>query len=338
MTLDFSKETFTIDFELYNEPWQQDILLFLKEYLRSTKIKVTTSGSTGKPKTLYILKKFMKNSALMTGDYFKLERGQTALLCLPIQFIAGKMMLVRAIELGLQLICVPPSSDPLNNLEIPIDFCAMVPLQVEKSLSKLSLIKQLIIGGAPIPNQLEKQLQPVNTRCFATYGMTETITHIAIKPLNHTSQCDYYTILKGISIQKDSRGCLIIDCPHLSPIQVVTNDMVELINDKQFQFLGRYDHIINSGGIKIHPEIIEKKLSSVISERFFITSIPDTTLGEKVILVIEKKESEDILNLQFYLEKFEVPKHIFYVQNFIETPTGKIKRKEIVNHILSSLI
>ncbi len=338
MTLDFSKNTFTIDVELYNETWQQEILHFLKEYLHNTKIKVTTSGSTGKPKTLYILKKFMKNSALITGDYFNLQQGHTALLCLPIRYIAGKMMLVRAVELGLKLVCVSPSGNPLEHIKTTIDFCAMVPLQVEQSLSKISFIKQLIIGGAPISCQLEKQLQQVNTLCFATYGMTETVTHIAIRPLNHVLKSEYYTILNGITITKDFRGCLVIDCPHLNSDQVITNDMVELINEKQFQFLGRYDHVINSGGVKIHPEIVEKKLSSIFSERFFITAIPDEKLGEKVVLIIEKEKTNTTPILTAYLEKFEIPKHIFYTQKFIETPTGKIKRNETLNHILSSQI
>ncbi|MFV0531829.1 MAG: AMP-binding protein [Flavobacteriales bacterium] len=332
MILDFSKNS-TLNFE-FHEPWQKEILLFFKEYTHhNADIKVTTSGSTGKPKTIPILKSHMKNSALMTGNYFNLKKGQTALLCLPIRYIAGKMMLVRAVELKLKLICVKPSGNPLQALSTPIDFCAMVPLQVENSLSKLTMIKQLIIGGAPITSQLEYLLQSVSTHCFATYGMTETVTHIAIKSLNHSLKSDFYTVLNGISIEKDERNCLMIDCSMLNPQKVMTNDVVKLNGQTQFQFLGRYDHVINSGGIKIHPEIVEKKLSSLISERFFIASIPDKKLGEKVILVIEKEESDFTLNLELYLEKFEIPKHVFFIKKFIDTPTGKIKRKETLNFV-----
>ncbi|MFV0237235.1 MAG: AMP-binding protein [Flavobacteriales bacterium] len=336
MVLDFSKNIADIEFTSYHNTWEKEIILFVKEYLQNSEIKATTSGSTGKPKTICIPKEFMKNSALMTGHYFDLKPGQTALLCLPIHYIAGKMMLVRAIELKLKLICISPSGSPLTHINTPIDFCSMIPLQVEQSLSKLTLIKQLIIGGAPISNQLKKQLQNITTSCFATYGMTETVTHIAIKPLNHKLKSNYYTTLEGISVEKDSRGCLIINCPHLNFNKVITNDMIKLINEKQFQFLGRYDHVINSGGIKIHPEIIEEKLSTLFSERFFITSIPDKKLGEKVVLIIERKNPNPTLDLTLYLEKFEVPKHIFYTKHFIETLTGKIRRKETLNHIMTS--
>ncbi len=336
MILDFSNNTFKIDFELYHESWQKTILDFLKEYSNNNpKINVTTSGSTGKPKTISILKKHMKNSALITGKTFNLRKGQTALLCLPIHYIAGKMMLVRAIELQLKLICVPPSANPLKDISTSIDFCAMVPLQVERSLLKLTIVKQLIIGGAAISEPLEKKLENIKTLCFATYGMTETVTHIAIKPLNHFLKSNYYTVLKGISIAKDQRNCLVIDCPELNSQKVITHDIVELANDTQFQFLGRLDHVINSGGVKIHPEKVEKKLSSIISERFFITSIPDEKLGEKVVLVIEKENSGFNLNLESHLAPFEVPKRIFFVKKLIETPTGKIKRKETLDRILS---
>ncbi len=336
MILDFSNNTSKIDFELFHESWQKAILDFLKEYSNNNpKIDVMTSGSTGEPKTISILKKHMRNSALMTGKTFNLRKGQTALLCLPIHYIAGKMMLVRAVELQLKLICVLPTGNPLKDISTSIDFCAMVPLQVEKSLSKLTIVKQLIIGGAAISESLEKKLKNIKTLCFATYGMTETVTHIAIKPLNHSLKSIYYTVLKGISIAKDQRNCLVIDCPELNSQKVMTNDIVELVNETQFQFLGRLDNVINSGGVKIHSESVEKKLSSIISERFFIASIPDEKLGEKVVLVIEKENPDFSLNLELYLAPLEVPKRIFFIKKLIETTNGKIKRKETLDRILS---
>ncbi len=333
MILDFSGDTLIINTEDYTEPWQQDIGSFIEAYQNHTEISVTTSGSTGKPKTISIPKTFMRNSALMTGAYFQLQRGDSALLCLSVHYIAGKMMVVRAIELGLKLYCVSPSGDPLETIQTSIDFCAMVPLQVEKSLSKLHFVKQLIIGGAPVSGKLEDQLQTVSTQCFATYGMTETVTHVAVRPLNQTKKSRYYTVLEGVRIEKDSRNCLVIHCPLLSHEVVVTNDVVDLIGEKQFLFLGRYDHVINSGGVKIHPEMVEKKLSSVLSERFFVASIPDDRLGEKVVLVIETPKTDLTFDFDGILDRFEVPKHVFTLAQFIETPTGKINRSKTLQQL-----
>lgn len=334
MILDFSTHTFPIfTKEDYIEPWQHAICSFIEEYQNSSEISVTTSGSTGKPKTISIPKKFMKNSAFMTGDYFQLQRGDTALLCLSVHYIAGKMMVVRAIELGLKLYCVSPSGNPLETIQASIDFCAMVPLQVEKSLAKLHVVKQLIIGGAPVSSTLEDSLQRKSTQCFATYGMTETVTHVAVKRLNQEKKSTYYTVLKGVTIEKDSRNCLVIHCPLLSDEVVITNDVINLVGEKQFLFLGRYDNVINSGGVKIHPETVEKKLSSIISERFFITSIPDERLGEQVVLVVETEQKKCMLDFKSVLDRFEIPKHIFTLKEFIETPTGKINRSKTLQQL-----
>ncbi len=333
MILDFSGDTLIINTEDYTEPWQQDIGSFIEAYQNHTEISVTTSGSTGKPKTISIPKMFMRNSALMTGAYFQLQRGDSALLCLSIHYIAGKMMVVRAIELGLKLYCVSPSGNPLETIKTSIDFCAMVPLQMEKSLIKLHLVKQLIIGGAPVSSSLEERLQTVSTQCFATYGMTETVTHIAVKPLNHEKKSAYYTVLKDITIEKDSRNCLVIHCPLLSNEVVVTNDVVDILGEKQFHFLGRYDHVINSGGVKIYPEMVEKKLSSVLSERFFTTAIPDERLGEQVVLVVETEQANLTLDFKAVLDRFEIPKQIFTLQQFVETPTGKVDRNKTLQQL-----
>ncbi len=333
MTLDFSNNHFSINKNLYNEDWQIDILAFIYDYLNNDKINVSTSGSTGKPKNIFIKKVFMKNSAQMTGDYFNLKKGDSAFLCLPIQYIAGKMMIVRAIELGLILYCVKPDSSPLENLNKEIDFGAMVPLQIENSINKLNLIKNIIIGGAPISLRLEKLLQTIKSNCYATYGMTETVTHIAIKPLNHQIKSKYFTTLSNITIKKDNRGCLVIDCPKLSSKEVITNDIVNSISNNQFEFIGRFDNVINSGGVKLHPERIEKKLSEIISDRFIITSIPDERLGQKLILIIESTKISQKIYFNKILDKLEIPKHVFFTETFIETKTGKINRNETIKHI-----
>ena len=306
-------------------------------------IIVYTSGSTGAPKPIKIKKKFMVNSAMTTANYFELqEEGITALLCLSPNYIAGKMMLVRALISGWDLDVVPPSSTPLQN-DKEYDFAAMVPMQVHHSLKDLHKVKLIIVGGGAVSKPLEKRLQKVTTEVFATYSMTETVTHIAVKKLNHLKGItNYFEVLPYITVEKDDRGCLVIDAPNLSDNKIVTNDIVKMIDNRHFCWLGRFDNIINSGGFKIVPEQVEEKLSDTIKKRFFIASEKDEILGEKVILVIEglqpKKEvgrpkaKSKPLNFDF-LDKYEKPKTVYYLKKFVETKTNKINRKACLNLI-----
>ncbi|MBS9766452.1 MAG: AMP-binding protein [Flavobacteriaceae bacterium] len=298
-------------------------------------VEVKTSGSTGVPKPIQLSKTAMIESAIATGSFFDLSAGTTALLCMSAEYIAGKMMLVRALILGWHLDIVPPSSQPLKDIAKTYDFSAMIPMQVEKSLSKLHRIKKLIIGGGSISNQLLLNLQETSTKAYATYGMTETITHIAIKSINQPME-HHYTTLPNISVETDERGCLVINAPRISKEKIVTNDLVHLISNSQFKWLGRYDSIINSGGIKLIPEEIEQKLTPYISERFFIIGIPDSLLGEKVVLLVEGTKQPFLLEKikkQGILKKYEIPKEVYFVPQFIETETKKIQRKKTLERI-----
>jgi len=319
------------------EEYLQDIGLFLKNWLHENEyVIVQTSGSTGVPKKIKLYKEHMRNSALATGDYFDLKEKTTALLCLSANYIAGKMMLVRALVLGWDIHLVSPKLNPLHQLDSSFDFCAMVPMQVEESLADLSKIKQLIIGGGVVSSFLNKQLQSVQTDCFATYGMTETITHIAVKKINNfriTNPIDkvYYQVLSNVIISQDNRDCLVIDAPSVSNEIITTNDIVKLHSLNEFEWLGRVDNVINSGGIKLFPEQIEQKLSKIIKERFFVIGIPDDKLGEKLILIVESDakltlSKTDYINCQ--LTTYETPKEVGILPKFIETPTGKVLRKQ----------
>jgi len=291
-------------------------------------IEMQTSGSTGAPKTISISKQAMVDSALATGDFFDLQPGNKALQCLPVKYVAGKMMLVRAMILGLDLEFVAPSSHPLENNEIDFDFVAMVPLQAQNSISQLKKVKKLIIGGAAVNKTLEKQLLKLPTKVYETYGMTETITHIAARKLGEKA----FTVLPYVTVSYDDRNCLVIHAPRISPEVIITNDIVELVDENQFIFLGRMDNVINSGGIKLIPEQIEQKLVGKISQRFFIASIPDDELGEKVVLVIEGEKRELVDSIYESLDKYEKPKEIIFIPKFLDTATGKILRKETLNN------
>ncbi len=287
-------------------------------------IEMETSGTTGTPKTISVSKQAMVDSALATGDFFDLQPGDKALQCLPVKYVAGKMMLVRAMILGLDLEFVAPSSHPLNNNEIDFDFVAMVPLQAQNSIPELKKVKKAIIGGAAVNKALEKQLLKLPTEVYETYGMTETITHIAARKLGEKA----FTVLPYVTISYDDRNCLVIHAPRISDEVIITNDIVELVNENQFIFLGRMDNVINSGGIKLIPEQIEEKLASKISDRFYIASKPDNELGQKVVLVIEGEPHEFDDSIYESLDKYEKPKELIFIPRFKETTTGKILRKE----------
>ena len=278
---------------LYAESFSKELAFFLKEWFaKDSFITVKTSGSTGKPKDIQLQKEFIINSAFTTGHFFNVLENTTALCCLPIAFIAGKMMLIRALTLGWHLDIVLPSSEPLKTIEKHYDFSAMVPLQVVNSIDKLYLIKQLIIGGGVISYSLQQRLQEVSTHAFATYGMTETITHIAIKKLNNFQSTkpvleSHYKTVSNVQVSQDLRKCLVIDAPKVSSETIITNDVVEVISETEFIWKGRLDNVINSGGIKLHPEEIEQKLFPAIASRFFVAGLVDQILGERLILVIE---------------------------------------------------
>lgn len=314
-----------VDFIRDGSDYEKDLGEFILEWFDEKPfIEVTTSGTTGTPKLIQINKQAMVNSALATGDFFDINVGDAALHCLPVKYIAGKMMFVRGLILGLEMDFVPPSSTPLDNNIKEYDFAAMLPIQVQNSLPELEKIKKIIIGGAKINETVRNELLKLDTLVYETYGMTETITHIAAKKIEDKA----FSVLPNVKISLDERACLMIDAPRISGELIITNDLVELVSENQFLLLGRIDNVINSGGIKLIPEQIEEKLSGEILERFFTIGIPDETLGEKLILVVESEEATlDSATLDV-LEKYERPKEIRFVSKFKETESGKVLRKE----------
>ena len=308
--------------------WEKEIFSFLVEWFsESENITVHTSGSTGAPKLIHRKKKTLQNSALMTGEFFNFQKNQTALLCLPAKFIAGKMMLVRAIVWQLDLFYIEPKIELLIP-DMAFQFCAMTPQQVQSNLNNLAKINFLIIGGAPISSNLESQIASLNTSCYATFGMTETVSHIALREIN-TQNNLLYQALPGVTLITNSKGCLVINAPHLIAHPIVTTDLVKLTSNNSFEWLGRVDNVINSGGVKIHPEILEKKISDIISNPFIITSIPSSKWGEEVIMVIESKFKSDTELQKLLIKrltKAELPKSIYYTESFSRTENGKINR------------
>ncbi len=314
-------------------------------------VLVHTSGSTGKPKPMWVEKEKMLNSARVTCDFLGLKPGDTALLCMPLDYIAGKMVVVRAIERHLRLVSVPPSGHPLASADATT-FAAMVPLQVYNSLkvaeekAKLMQIKHLIIGGGAIDAELARELRSFPNHVWSTYGMTETLSHIALRRLNGDAASQWYTPFDGVEISKDEDDCLVIDAPLVHDGVLKTNDRVELRTDnltakRQFRILGRKDNVIDSGGIKIQIEDVENRLRPCLPMPFMITKMPDRKFGEVVVLLYEgdrlSGDSASIDGLSSdrlhdlcakALPVYWVPKRFVNVDHLPMTATGKPARAE----------
>ena len=328
-----------IRFETQDAEIKQKVLDFLEEWNDSSdEIIVKTSGSTGKPKEIHLLKKHMIASTKATCKFLELKRGDTALLCLSMDTIGGRMMVVRSLVWELNLIVSDLSSTPLAQINDKIDFAAMVPMQVQKSLNenpnKISNIGKLIIGGGPASNQLIDQIQEIPSKVYHTFGMTETISHIALRSLNHPLE-EAFECLPDITVESNS-GSLVIIAPEIGVLNLETNDTIELISPTSFRWLGRTDFAINSGGIKLHPEEIESKLSELISTPFFVFGEKDELLGEKLILIMEGSDESppSKRDFQAVLSKHSLPKEIRVVAQFNYTQSEKIHRltsKELPN-------
>ena len=319
------------------DEFKQDLIHFLSEWNNTEKkVLVHTSGSTGKPKPLWVEKEKMKASARLTCEFLHLQTGDSALLCMPLQYIAGKMVVVRSLVANLRLLLVAPCGHPLADLQEIPSFAAMIPMQVYNSLQvpeereKLKQIRHLIIGGGAIDAKLAEELKSFPQAVWSTYGMTETLSHIALRRLNGAKASDWYTPFKEVSIRLSDEGTLCIHAPQVCAEELITNDIAELNDKGEFRIIGRKDNIINSGGIKIQIEEVEKRLKEVIPYPFMITSQPHPKFGEIVVLLVE--ETSQINNKKIADSPSEMNKFTFSLQNECtkNLPTYWIPKKIIV--------
>lgn len=331
---------------------------FLSEWNNdSDRVLVHTSGSTGKPKPMMVEKKRMLNSAHITCDFLGLKPGDTALLCMSLDYIAGKMVVVRSIERHLHLISVSPSGHPLKDINEEITFAAMVPMQVYNTLQvpeereRLTHIRHLIIGGGAIDASLEKELQalPGNIAIWSTYGMTETLSHIALRRINGAEASEWYQPFDSVKISQTEEGCLVIDAPLVCAETLVTNDIVEIepyiynkVEKLRFRIKGRKDNVICSGGIKIQIEEVEALLKPHLEKPFMIAKKKDEKFGEIAVLLTEdedlKKVEATIRRLlsgksddsnkssESKSHKYWIPREYLHVDHLPLTETGKPKR------------
>jgi O-succinylbenzoic acid--CoA ligase len=324
-----------------SEEFLNHIADFLIEWFNEDEtIALQTSGSTGTPKKIIATKKQMLYSAAATAKYFNFKENDVAVLALPANYIAGKMMIVRALLSKLNLVCIKPSTHPFLNLDknLVVDFMPLTPAQLSDVKDTLQ-VKKILLGGAPVSNELIEQCNNLSAAIYHGYGMTETLSHIALRKINGQDKSTIYTALPNVSFTQDERDCLIIETAFLTQ-PIITNDIVQLIDNKSFIWKGRFDNVINSGGIKLFAEAIENNISNLIHQNFFIAAIPDKTLGEKLCLFIEgNKLNEELLiklkkNLADTLSKYDVPKEIYFIDKFAYTASNKIQRLQTLEQFL----
>ena len=312
---------------------------FLEEWNNpSPYVHVQTSGSTGTPKPMLVEKQRMLNSARITCDFLGLREGDTALLCMSLDYIAGKMMVVRSIERGLKLTTVEPSGHPLSTPHSPLSFAAMVPMQVYNSLQvpeekeRLMRIRHLIIGGGAIDDALASALKTFPNHVWSTYGMTETLSHIALRRLNGPDASEWYTPFPSVKVSLNEDRCLVINAPLVCPSRLVTNDIAELSSgtdpEVKFRILGRKDNVICSGGIKIQIETVERQLRPHLQAPFLITKRPDAKFGEAVVLLTEGTVPEAQEVCERILPKYHQPRVYLHVDQIPLTATGKPARQQ----------
>lgn len=316
------------------------LYLFLKDWFsRSPFLQVKTSGSTGTPKDILVEKERMMQSAKLTCSFLGLEQGDKALLCMSLDYIAGKMMIVRALVAGLDLYLITPNGNPLKETNTSFDFAAMIPMQVYNSLQsgvekeRLRNVKNLLIGGGAIDPILAAELKLFPNNVYSSYGMTETLSHIALRKLNGDDITENYIPLDGVALSLSEDNTLIIDAPLVSAEKLYINDVAEIGKDGSFRIIGRRDNVVNSGGVKIQIEEVEMLLKPFISVPFAISSLPDVKFGEILVLVVENKF--DIRQIEEKLPAYYLPKKIIEIEAIPLTETGKISRSVLKEMILN---
>ena len=346
--------------------YERRVLQFCQKWLAGqSTFTLHTSGSTGQPKAIFLTRAQMVTSARWTADALSLHPGDRALVCLSIDYIAGMMMIVRGLELGLHLTIIDPVSQPLAHFSptTRFDFTAMVPLQLHGTLhgsphemAILNRMKGILIGGAPVSRALEEQAQQVTAPLYHTYGMTETVSHIALRRMNGAQRSDCFVPFEEVRLGLDARGCLTITSALTRGGTLQTNDLVEFQPDGSFRWIGRIDNVMNSGGVKVQIEKVETALEAWLLHykdgtyaecRFFVGPLAHPRLGQAVVAIIEGKPGDDEViiapeieavlrtQLQHTLTPYEIPRKVYFVHQLLETPTGKIDRRANLERLAS---
>jgi O-succinylbenzoic acid--CoA ligase len=325
--------------------YEARVLELLRQWLTGAQeFGQRTSGSTGDPQLIVLTRRQLAASAARTGDYFDLGPGDRALVCLNCEYIGGKMMLVRGLERNMHLTVVEPHADPFTEVgaEAEFDFAAFVPMQLSAMLAagrtpRLNNMRAILVGGAGVSPTLLRQIEQLTVPVYLTYGMTETASHVALRRLNGPDASPHYRGLPGLHLGQDERGCLTVRGDVTNDELIVTNDRIELLDKHTFDWLGRVDFVINSGGVKVQAEKVELVLDVALAEvgesrRAFVAGRPDERLGQALTAYVEgdslapDTEEKVLTLLRARLDKYEVPRALVYVPAFETTASGKLDR------------
>lgn len=321
--------------------WKEEVYSFILQFLDRSADRIIqhSSGTTGEPKPIYLRKEAMVNSARRTLEFFRPGAGSRILLCLPVRYIAGKMVVVRALEGKLDLVLAEPSGNPLHSVSGPFSLCSLVPLQLHSALEQgedLSRFETILVGGGSVHETIREKLAlVVGTHVYESFAMTETCSHIALKRISGPVSESFFTLMQGVRISTDQRGCLVAEMEGVTEQPVITNDLVEIrMNGRQFSWEGRYDNLINSGGIKIRPEPLEQEIGKWLGYECVLVAVTDPVLGERMVLVVEHPgdgapvDRWEVL-LKSNLAAAECPKRIVTLERFPRNLSFKPDRKEI---------
>lgn len=343
----FQDQTYTLEqIQGLENAHTPELILIQKWLSGDQKFCFMSSGSTGQPKTIRATRQQLSSSAQRTLSHLNISGGMV-LNQLSARHIGGAMQVIRALVGGLDLVLIAPDSKNLENLAVDwrqVVLFSLVPHQLDRLMKtnpkEIQTIQNILLGGAPLNPQLKHQIEQANlSNLYETYGMTETLSHIALKK---TVDQPHFCVLEGVEIRTDERNCLVINDTKLGIKQLITNDLVELITPKTFKWLGRFDHVINSGGLKHVVEVLENKLSSLIPHHaYLIYALPHQTLGQTIHLLVESKEEIEKLTTKAHylalLDPYEVPKTVAFVPSLKRTPTNKIKRDASLTQIGKTL-
>lgn len=315
----------------FDEAWLRDVQDCVAFWLGKHEfLTVTTSGSTSAPKPILLSRSLLHKSATATLTHLDITSG-AALLVIPAKYIGGKMLVFRALAADLELTLIEPKAS-LPTLTGKFSLVSLTPMQAENSLAQLNYFENILLGGAPISASLEEKLQTCPANIYHTYGMTETASHVALRKVNGEKRSTAFSALPEISFSIDARNCLVIHAHNWGIDSLVTNDVVELLDAQRFVWLGRADNVINSGGVKLHPEQIEHALQRQINTPFFVAALPDEVLGQKLVLLVEGAKR----HLDFSaLAKLQQPREVFFIPHFVYTETDKINRPKTVDLLVA---
>ena len=315
--------------------------------LAADRLVLHTSGSTGVPKQIEVTRAQLVASARATGEALGLQAGMRALVCLNTAYVAGLMMLVRCEVLGMEAVVIEPTHRPMLpfvGTHPHFDFTALVPMQLQATLESeaetaiLDEMHAVLVGGASVSAELIDAVQRLHVPIYHTFGMTETVSHIALRRLNGSEASEWFVPLPSVQLSQDDRECLVICAPMTNDQPIVTNDRVELAQDGRFRWLGRIDHVINSGGVKVQAEKVERVLQQLWPNRaVLVTGSADATLGETITAIVEGAEMPPPLPAQLLalgLHKYELPRRWLFVPKMLLTATGKIDRPKIIAQLM----